>query len=171
LSSRLLSKNLRIKKYKAIILAVVLCGCEPCSLTLREECWLRVFENKSLKRIFWPKRNENGEWRRPHNEELNSLFGSRNIVRVIKSIRKRWAGHIARMKDDRSSLNILKGTPSGMRLLGWPRLRWEGNNRMRIKEIGINTRNLIDSAQDRDYWRGIVNSAFNLHLNKLGVIG
>ena len=70
---------------------------------------------------------------------------------MIKSTRLRWADHEARMEEARSSLNILKGTPSGMRLLGWPRLRWEGNNRMRIKEIGINTRNLIDSAQDRDY--------------------
>ena len=85
LSSRLLSKNLKIKIHKTIILPVVLYGCETWSLTLREESRLRVFENRILRRIFGPKRDENGEWRRLHNEELNSLYRSLNIVRVIKS--------------------------------------------------------------------------------------
>ena len=67
-------------------------------LTLREECRLRVFENRILRRIFWPKRDENGEWRILHNEELRSLFRSPNIVRVIKSRRLSWAGHVARME-------------------------------------------------------------------------
>ena len=85
LSSRLLSKNLKIKIYKTIILPVVLYGCEAWSLTLREECRLRVFENRILRRIFGPKRDENGECRRLHNEELHSLYRSSNIVRVNKS--------------------------------------------------------------------------------------
>ena len=98
MSSRLLSKNLKIKIYRTIILSVVLYGCETWSLTLREERKLRVFENMVFRRILGPRRNEvTGEWRRLHNEELNDLYCSPNIVRVIKSRRMRWAGHVARM--------------------------------------------------------------------------
>ena len=89
LSSRLLSKNLKIKMYKTIILPAVLYGCETWSLTLREESRVRVFENRILRRIFEPKRDENGKWRRLHDEELDSLYRSPNIVRVIKSRRLR----------------------------------------------------------------------------------
>ena len=88
LSSRLLSKNLKIKIYRTKILPVVLCGCETWSLTLREERKLRVFENMVLRRIFGSKRDEaTGEWRRLHNEELNDLYSSPNIVRVLTSRR------------------------------------------------------------------------------------
>ena len=87
-------KYFNIKIYKTIILPVVLYGCETWSLTLREECRLRVFENRILRRIFGPKRDENGEWRRLYNEELHSLYRSPNIVRVIKPRRLRWAGQM-----------------------------------------------------------------------------
>jgi hypothetical protein len=88
-------------------------------LTLREECRLRVFENRVLRKIFGPKTDEvTGEWRKLHHEELNYLYSSPNIVRVIKSGRMRWAGHVARMGDRRSVYRILEGKPEGKRPLG-----------------------------------------------------
>ena len=99
-SSSLLTKNLKIKIYRIIILPVVLYGCETWSLTLREKCRLRAYENRGLRRIFGPRKDEvTGEWRMRHNEELNDLYSSLNIVRVIKSRRMRWAGHVARWGD------------------------------------------------------------------------
>jgi hypothetical protein len=85
LSSRHISKNLKIKIYKTVILLVVLYGCETWSLTLREEHRLRVFENRVVRRIFGPEREEDGSWRKLHNDELHNLYSSPNIVRVIKS--------------------------------------------------------------------------------------
>jgi len=94
LSSSLLSRNLKIKIYRTVILPVV-CGCETWSLTFREEHRLRVFENRMLRRIFRPKRDKvTGEWRKIHNEELNDMYSSSSIVWVIKSRRIRWAGHV-----------------------------------------------------------------------------
>ena len=86
-------------------------GCETWSLTLRKERRLRVFENRVLRRIFWPKRDEvTGEWRKLHNEELNVLYSSPNIVQVIKSRRIRWAGHVAPMGEGRGVYRVLGGT-------------------------------------------------------------
>jgi hypothetical protein len=108
----LLSQNLKIKVYRIIILPDVLYGCENWSLTLREKCRLRVFENRMLRRIFDPKRDEvTGEWRKLHKEELNNLYSSTNIVQVIKSRRMRWAGHIARMGEGRVVYRVLVGKP------------------------------------------------------------
>ena len=91
--------------YTTIILPVVLYGCEAWSLTLREERKLRVFENMVLRRIFGPRRDEvTGKWRRLHKEELNDLYSSPNIVRVIKSRRMIWAGHVARMGKERGCI-------------------------------------------------------------------
>jgi hypothetical protein len=111
LSSRLLSRNVKVKIYKTIILPVVLYGCETWSLTLREENILRVFENRVLKRIFGPKKDEvTGEWRKLHNEELHILYSFPNIIRQIKSRRMRWAEHVARMGEERRGewLKLLK---------------------------------------------------------------
>ena len=118
-----------------------------------------------LRRIFGPKRDENGERRRLHNEELHSLYRSPNKVRVTKSRRLRLAGHVAKMEEGRSAFKILTGSkPAGKRPLGRPRRRWEDNIRMDLEEIGINGGNLVDSVQDRDYWRALVNAALNLRV-------
>ena len=142
----------------------MLYGCETWTLNLREECRLWVFENRILKRIFGHKRDENGERTRLHNEEFHSLYHSPNIVRVNKSRRLRWAGHVARREEGRSAFKILTGKPTGKVPLGRPRRRWEENIRIEHKEIGINTRNLVDSDQDSYYWRALVNVVLNLRI-------
>jgi hypothetical protein len=102
---------------------------------LREEHRLRVFENKVL-RIFEPKREEEGSWRKLRNDELHSLYSSPNIVRVIKSRRLRWAGHVARMGVGRGVYRVLIGRPEGKRLVGRPRRRWEDNIKLDLRVIG-----------------------------------
>ena len=106
--------------YKTVILPVVLYGCETWSLTLREECSLGVFENRILRRVlvFGPKRDENWKWRRFHNAEPHSLYRSPNIVRIIKSRRIKWAGHLSTMEEGRSVYNIFTGNPTGKRPFG-----------------------------------------------------
>ena len=92
------------------------------------------------------------------------MYRSSNIVRVIKSRRLRWAGHLVRMEEGRSVFKILTGTPAGKRPLGRPRLRWEDNIRLYLKEIGIDRRNRVDLDQDRDYWRALVNAVLKLRI-------
>jgi hypothetical protein len=118
LSSSLLSKNLKIIIYRIIILPVVLYGCKTWSLTLREERWLRVFENRVLRRIFGHKRDEvTREWRKLHNEEFTVLNSLPNVVRGMKSRRIRWAGHVARMGERRGVYMVLVGKPEGKKAL------------------------------------------------------
>ncbi|KAJ4449913.1 hypothetical protein ANN_01320 [Periplaneta americana] len=114
----LLSKNLKVKIYKTVILPVVLYGCETWALTFREEQRLRVFENKVLRKIFGAKRDEvTGDWRKLHNAKLHALYSSPDIIRNIKSRRLRWAGHVTRMGESRNAYRMLVGRPEGMRPL------------------------------------------------------
>jgi hypothetical protein len=95
-----------------------------------------VFENRVLRRIFGPKRDEvTGEWRKLHNEELHELYSSPNIIRIIKSRRMRWAGHVARMGEKKNAYRLLVGKPEGKRPLGRPRRRWVDNIRMDLGEV------------------------------------
>jgi hypothetical protein len=142
--------------YMKDILPVVLHGCETWSLTLR------VFENRVLGRIFGPKREEDGSWRKWHNDELHSLYSSLNIVRVIKSRRLRWAGHVARMRDGRGIYRVLVGRPESKRPLERPRHRWEDNIKMDVREIWIDVANWVRLAQDRVQCRAFVDTMMNL---------
>jgi len=160
----LLSKNLKIKIYRTIILPVVLYGCETWSLTLREECRLRLFENRAF-RIFVHKRDEvTKEWRKLHNEELNDMYSSPNIVRVIKSRRMRWAGYVARIRERRGVYRVLVGKPEGKGPLARPRRRWEDNIKMDLQEVGCEGMDWMELARDRDSWRALVNTVMNLRV-------
>ena len=151
--------------YRTIILPVVMYGCETWSLILREECGLRVFENRVLRRIFGSKREEvTGERRKLHTEELNDLYSSPKIVWVIKSRRMRWAGHVARMGEWRGVYRVLVGKPEGRRPLGRPRRRWEDNIRMDLREVGCGCVDWMELAQDRDRWRALVSAVMNLRV-------
>jgi hypothetical protein len=114
--------------------------CETWSLTLREERRPWIFENRVLRRVFGPKRDEvTGKWRKLHNEELNDLYSIPNIVWVVKSSRMRWAGHVAHMGEERGVHRMLAGKPEGKSPLGRPRHRWEDNIKMDPQEIGVGT--------------------------------
>jgi hypothetical protein len=146
LSSRLLSKILKIKIYKTVILSDVLYGCETWSLTLREEHRLRVFENRELRRIFGPKREEEGSWRKLHNDELHNLYSSPNIVRMIKSRMVSLAGHVARMGEGRGVHRFSVGRTDGRKPLRRPRRRWEDNIKLDLREVGMLGANWIQLA-------------------------
>jgi hypothetical protein len=124
LSSPLLSKNVKIRIHKTVVFLVVLYVCETWSLALREEHRLRVFEDRVLKIIFEPKRDELTEdWRKLLNEELHNLYSSPNIIRMIKSRRMRWKGHVARIGEKSNAYRILVGKPESKRPQGRPRRR------------------------------------------------
>jgi hypothetical protein len=116
---------------------------------MREEHRLRVFENRVLRTIFGPKREEDGSWRKLHSDELHNLYSSLNIVRVIKSRRVRWAGHVARMEERRGVYWLLVGKPECKRPVGRPRRRWEDNIKLELRETGIDGANWSRLAQDR----------------------
>jgi hypothetical protein len=105
--------------------------------------------NRALRKILGPKREEDGSWRKLHNDELHSLYSSQNTVRVIKSRRMRWAGHVAHTGEGRGVNRVLIGRPEGKRPLGRPRLRWEDNIKMYLRDIGFDGMNWIQLDQDR----------------------
>ena len=124
-----------------------------------------MFENRVLRSIFGPKRDEaTGECRKLHNEELKNLYSSPNIVRVIKSRRMRWAGHVARMGEGRCVYRGLVGKPEGRRPLGRPRRRWEDNIRMDLREVGCGCVDWMELAQDTDRLRALVCAVMNLRV-------
>jgi hypothetical protein len=157
--------ELKFRIYKTIILPVVLYGCDTWSLTVRNEHRLRVFENRVLRRMFGPKRDEmTGEWRKLHNEELPDLYSSPSIIRIIKTRRMRLAGHVARMGEKRNAYRLLAGKPEGKGPLGRPRRRWVDNIRMDLGEVGWCDVDWIGLAKDRNSWRALVNSVLNLRV-------
>jgi hypothetical protein len=164
LSSSLLSKNLKFKIYRTILLPFVLYGCETWSLTLMVERRLRAFENRVLRRIFGPMSEVTGKWRKLQNEELNDLYSSPNIVQLIKSKRMRLAGHVARMGEGRGVYRVLVGKREGKRPVGRPRLRWEENIKMDLLEVGCGGMDWIELAQKGDRWRALVNVVMNLRV-------
>jgi hypothetical protein len=124
-----------------------------------------MFENKVLRRIFVPTRDEvTGGWRKLHIEELCDLYSSPNIIRIIKSRRMRWAGHLARMGEKRNSYRLLVGKPEGKRPLGRPRRSWVDNIKMDLLEIGWGVVDWIGLAQDRDKWRALANAVMNFRV-------
>jgi len=132
---------------------------------LRKERKLRVFENMVLRRIFGRLRDEvTGEWRRLHNEEINDLYSSPNIVRVIKSRRMRWAEHVSRMGEERGAYRVFLGKPEGKRTLGRPRCRWVDNIRMDLQEVGCGYMDWIGLVQDKNSWRTLVSAVMNLRV-------
>jgi len=124
-----------------------------------------VFENIVLRRIFGLRRDEvKGEWRRLHNEELNDLYSSPNIVRVIKWRRMRWAGHVACMDEERGVCRVLLEKPVGKRPLGRPSRRWVDSIRMDLQQVGFGYMDWTGLAQDRDSWRTLVSAVMNLRV-------
>ena len=116
-----------------------------------------MFENRVLRKVFGLKRDEmTGEWRKLHNEELNDLYSLPNIVRVVKSRRMRWAGHVACMGEDIGVHRVLVGKPEGKMPLGRPRRRWEDNIKMDLQEVGGGRGDWMELARDRDRWWALV---------------
>jgi hypothetical protein len=132
---------------------------------VREERRLRVYENRVLRLIFGPKRDEvKREWRKLHNVELNDVYSSTNIVRVIKWRRISWSGYVARMEERRGVYRVLVGKPEGKRPFGRPRRRWKDNIKMDLQEVIYGSMYWIDLAPDRDWWRALVNVVMNLQV-------
>ncbi|PSN39817.1 hypothetical protein C0J52_18431 [Blattella germanica] len=150
LSSKRLSRNIKLKIYKTVILP---------------EKRLRVFENKVLRKIFGAERDEEtGEFRRLHNTELMNLYGKSAIIRKIKSHRLRWAGYVARLGNERGVRRILEGKPEGKHTVGRLKMKWENNINRDLREVDYTGDDCETLAQNRDVWRAYVRTAMNLRL-------
>ena len=140
-------------------------GCVNWSLTLRDERRLMVFENRVLRSIFGPKGDEvTGDWRKLHNEKLNDLSCSPNIIKVIKTRRIRWAWHVVLIGEGRGLCRSLVGKPEGKRTPGRTRRRWEDNTKMDLQEMGCAGMDWIGLNQDRSSWRALVNVEMNFRV-------
>jgi len=129
--------------------------------------WI-LYSQHQLGRVFGPKRDEvTGEWRKLHNEELSDLYSLPNIVRVVKSRRMRWSGHVARMVEGRWVHRVLVGKPEVKRPLGRPRRRWEDNIKLDLQKVGGGCGDWIELAQDRDRWWALVSAVMNLRVPKM----
>ena len=127
-----------------------------------------MFENRVLRSVFGPKRDKvTGEWRKLHSGELSDLYSLPNIVRVVKSRRMRWVGHVAHMGEGRGVHRVLVGKPEGKRPLGRPRHRWEDNIKTDLQEVEGACRDWMELAQDRDRWRALVSTVMNLRVPKM----
>ena len=127
-----------------------------------------MFENRVLRRAFGPKWDKvTGEWRKLHNEQLSDLYSLPNIVRVVKSRRTRWARHVSRMGEGRGVHRFLVGKPEGKRPLGRPKRRWEDNIKMDLQEVGGSCGDWMELAQDRERWRALVGTVWNLRVLKM----
>ena len=124
-----------------------------------------MFENRVLRRVFGPKRDDViVEWRKIHNEELSDMYSLPKIVRVVKSRRMRWTGHVARMGEGRGVYRVLVGKPEGKRPLGRPRRRWEDDIKMDLQEVGGGCGDGMELAQDRESWWALVSTVMNFRV-------
>jgi hypothetical protein len=139
--------------------------CEPNINSSDSGILLKVFENRVLRRIFGPKRDEvTGGWRKLYNESLHYLYASPSVIRMIKSKTMIWAVHVARRGEKRNAYRLLVEDPEGKKPLGRSRRRWVDNIKMNLREIGWGGMDWIDLAQDRDQWRALVNAVMNLRV-------
>ena len=156
---------MNIKIHITIILPIILYGCEIWCLILWEEHKLGVFENRVLKKIFGPKKEESaGQWRKLHNEQLYGLYFSPNVIRVIKSKRMWWVGHVARIGDRRGAYRVLADAPGAKRPFCKPMHREDDNIKMDPQEIKCGGKDWSDLSQDRNRWWAFVNAVMNVQL-------
>ena len=160
LRSRNISRRTKIRVYNIIIRPTVLYGCETWTLTKERKRKLEVFENSILRRILGPVFNpETNQWERRHNIDLRQMTGQPYIQDVVVSRRLRWAGHCARMPDDRTPKIVMNGAMRGRRPVGRPRYRWSDNIKQDVQELAPNIDDWQAAAEDRPTWRGLVKAA------------
>ncbi|XP_048481716.1 uncharacterized protein LOC125489586 [Plutella xylostella] len=157
LTSRLLSRNTKLRIYKTVIRPILMYGCEAWTLTQKEESKLLVAERKVLRKIFGPRQRPDGSWRVLKNAELEDLMAGANIVGETKAHRLRWLGHLQRMGKDRSAKRAYMGRPTGRRPVGRPRYRWSDAVEADLRELQVV--DWRETALDRQKWRSLVSEA------------